>query len=316
MMKFGQRKWQVKLTKYFSKKRTLIVGIFFGLTAASLEAFFNVFPKTMINPNYGNDVTDPLVLVSMFYIINGLLFTPFTRKDVPISRLNKKTLAYLVIIGVIEIASTIFFLYGLKENNAIDANILINSEIIFGVGIAFFILREKIRHREFVPIIMVIAGAIIIPTIGFDGKIVSAHIGQGDIYIVLSGLFLGLVSCFYKYISDYVSLTRIMQIASFSGAVAGFTAIVIFGIPFELQLDHLPNIVLVGFFGVGVSAFCYIKALKAIGAVKTILVFSSITIFAIFFSQIILGEQVKTDNFASVGLIIGGIIMLRQKIAN
>ncbi len=316
MMKIGHGKWQDRITVIFSKKRALFLGIFFGLAAASLEAFFNVFPKTMINSDYGNQITDPLVLVSIFYMANGLLFTPFTRKDRPITKIKRKTFLYLFAIGVIEVASTIFFLYGLRENNAIDANILINSEIIFGVGIAFFILRERIGQREIIPIIMVIVGAIIIPTVNLDGKILPTYEIKGDIFVILSGLFLGLVSCLYKHISEHVSLTRIMQVTSFAGALASFISILILGIQFEIHLEQIPSVILVGFFGVGVSAFCYIKALKSIGAVKTILVFSSITIFAIFFSEIILGEQAKMSDFASVGLIIGGIVMLRQKISN
>lgn len=316
MMKIGQKGLQDKILSVFSKRRALFVGVFFGLAAALLEAFFNVFPKTMINSNYGDHVTDPLVLVSIFYMVNGLLFTPFTRKDKPISKINRKTLLYLFVIGVIEVASTVFFLYGLNENNAIDANILINCEIIFGVGIAFFILREKVGQREIIPITMVIVGAIVIPTVNLDGKILPTHEITGDIYVILSGLFLGVVSCLYKHISEHISLTRIMQITSFAGALASFIAILIFGIQFEIHVEQIPEVILVGFFGVGVSAFCYIKALKSIGTVKTILVFSSITVFAIFFSQIILGEQVKTGDFASVGLIIGGIVLLRQKISN
>lgn len=263
------------------------------------------------------------MLVSIIYIINCLLFTPFTRKDNAIKNLKRKTVLLLVIIGFIEVLSTIFFLYGLRETTAVNATILLNSEIVFGILIAFIFLMERIQRHEILPIIMIVVGSTIIPFT--KDMLFQDHVGNeniftanvlGDSYVLIAGLLLGLVTCLYRYVAEFVTLSRIMQITSGVGGIVGVSFIVIFDIPITFDLSQLPSTLFVGIFGIGISAFCYIYALKLIGAVRTIIIFSSTAIFGIIFANIMLLETISFENIISVILVIGGIIFLRNKVSD
>lgn len=313
-----------KLTNIFVNRKNLTLGITYGLLAASLEATVNVVPKPLLDQDYGTDITEPMVLVSIIYIINFLLFTPFARKNTAIKNLKRKTVLLLVVIGFIEVLSTIFFLYGLRETTAINATILLNSEIVFGILIAFFFLMERIQRYEILPIVMIVVGSTIIPFTKDmlfqdhtrNETIFSSNVLVGDSYVLIAGLLLGLVTCLYRYVAEFVSLSRIMQITSGVGGMISILFIIIFNIPITYNLSQLPSTLFVGVFGIGISAFCYIYALKLIGAVRTIIIFSSTAIFGILFANLILLEIVSLENIVSVILVIGGITLLRNKVSD
>ena len=91
---------------------------------------------------------------------------------------------------------------------------------------------------------------------------------------------------------------------------------IIFGIPISIDSSHILGILFVGIFGIGIAAVCYMSAMKRIGAVNTILVFSSTTIFGVVFSNLILAENIFLNNVISISFIIVGIIFLRKKVSN
>ena len=298
-----------------SKKNKIVLGIIFALAAAAMEALADVIPKplmaeTQISP------ASPLLIVFIIYIVNGAIFTPFTTKSKPLTKFSKKPLYFLTALGVVEVLGAIFFLYGLKETSAINANILGNSEIVFGIIIAMIILGERIKRKEVLPFMLIGIGAIMIP-LGTDitehGFMTNFVIG--DMMILGSGVFLGLVMTMYKRMGDEFDSKRIIQYTSFIGAAVAMAGILIMGIPFELDPDHLPVIFITGVIGVGMPVFFVLIALRYIGAVRTILVFSTTTVFAILFANTLLGETITLANVVAVGAVIGGTYILRQRLA-
>lgn len=296
-----------------SSQKKITIGIVFALLAAGLEALGDVLPKPMMSSDISSN---PFVLVLISYLANGFLFTPFAFSKKNKKTLNRKSILLLITIGIIEVFSTVFFFYGLKETTAINAKILLNSEIVFGIIIALVFLGERLKKIDTVPLSLIIIGAVFVPIIqdGTAGKLSSSNT-FGDIFVLIAGLLLGTVISLYKYISDSISLSQIMQTTSFVGAAVCFILIVVFGIPISIDNAQIPNILFVGIFGIGIAAACYMSALKRIGAVNTILVFSSTTVFGTLFSNILLAENIFLNNVISISFIIIGIIFLRKKIA-
>ncbi len=297
-----------------NSQKKIAIGIALALLAAGLEALGDVLPKPMMSSDIPSS---PLVLVLISYLANGVLFTPFTRFKKNKKTLNKKSISLLLIIGIIEVFSTVFFFYGLKETTAINAKILLNSEIVFGIIIALAFLGEHLKKVETLPLSLIIIGAVLIPFLqdGTTGKLFSSNM-LGDIFVIVSGLLLGTVVSLYKYISDSISLSQIMQVTSFVGAGACFITMSILRVPISIDSTQIPSILFVGIFGIGIAAVCYMSAMKRIGAVNTILVFSSITIFGTVFSNLLLAENIFLNNAVSISFIIVGIIFLRKKISN
>ncbi len=298
-----------------TKKGKIALGIALTLAAASMEALADVIPKplmadTQILP------ASPLLIVFLIYIVNGAIFTPFTVKSRPLSKFSIKPLYALTALGIVEVLSTIFFLYGLKDTSAINAAILGNSEIVFGVIIAMIVLGERIKRKEILPFMLIGIGAILLP-LGTDiseGGFMTNFV-VGDLMILISGLFLGIVMTMYKRMGDKFDSKRIIQYTSFVGAAVALGGILIMGIPFELDPNHLPTILVTGIIGIGMPVFFILIALRYIGAVRTILVFSTTTVFGVMFSNLLLGEIITMVNVGSMCVVIVGIYLLRKRLA-
>ena len=298
-----------------TKKGKIGLGIALTLAAASMEALADVIPKplmadTQILP------ASPLLIVFLIYIVNGAIFTPLTVKSRPLSKFSIKPLYALTALGIVEVLSTIFFLYGLKDTSAINAAILGNSEIVFGIIIAMIVLGERIKRKEILPFMLIGIGAILIP-LGTDiseGGFMTNFV-VGDLMILISGLFLGIVMTMYKRMGDKFDSKRIIQYTSFVGAAVALGGILIMGIPFELDPNHLPTILVTGIIGIGMPVFFILIALRYIGAVRTILVFSTTTVFGVMFSNLLLGEIITMVNVGSIGVVIVGTYLLRKRLA-
>jgi drug/metabolite transporter (DMT)-like permease len=56
-------------------------------------------------------------------------------------------------------------------------------------------------------------------------------------------------------------------------------------------------------------------ALRYIGAVRTILVFSTTTVFGVMFANLLLGEIISMANIGAIGVVLVGTYLLRKKLA-
>jgi drug/metabolite transporter (DMT)-like permease len=55
--------------------------------------------------------------------------------------------------------------------------------------------------------------------------------------------------------------------------------------------------------------------MRYIGAVRTILVFSTTTVFGVMFANLLLGEIISITNVCAMGIVIVGTYLLRNRLA-
>jgi len=298
-----------------SKKNKITLGIALAFAGAAMDALADVIPKPLMAETQISPAA-PLMIVFLIYIVSGAIFTPFTTKSPSLLKFSRKSIYALTGLGVAEVLGTIFFLYGLKDTSAINAAILGNSEIVFGIIIAMIVLSERIKRKEFLPFVLIGIGAILIPL----GTSVSEHgfmtnFVIGDLMILLSGVFMGIVMTMYKRMGDEFDSKRIIQYTSFVGAAVAMAGILVMNIPFELDPNHLPTILVTGIVGIGIPILFVIVALKYIGAVRTILIFSTTSVFGALFAHVLLGEIITFANVGAIGLVIVGTYLLRKKLS-
>ncbi len=298
-----------------SKKNKIALGIALAFAGAAMDALADVIPKPLMAETQISPAA-PLMIVFLIYIVSGAIFTPFTAKSPSLFKFSRKSIFALTGLGVAEVLGTIFFLYGLKDTSAINAAILGNSEIVFGIIIAMIVLSERIKRKEFLPFMLIGIGAILIPL----GTSVSEHgfitnFVIGDLMILLSGVFMGIVMTMYKKMGDEFDSKRIIQYTSFVGAAVAMAGILVMNIPFELDPNHLPTILVTGIVGIGIPILFVIVALRYIGAVRTILIFSTTSVFGALFAHVLLGEVITLANVGAIGLVIVGTYFLRKKLA-
>ncbi|MFB5629757.1 MAG: DMT family transporter, partial [Nitrosarchaeum sp.] len=137
----------------------------------------------------------------------------------------------------------------------------------------------------------------------------------GDLLIIFSGLLYAIDVTLCKYLGDKFDVKRVVQILSFISAAATIAMIVVLQIPMEVELSQLPNILVMSIVGTGMSTLFFLMGLKLIGAVRTVLLYSTTSVFGILFSWMILSETVTAVDIFSAMLVLAGIFLLRNKLA-
>ncbi|HSG73905.1 MAG TPA: DMT family transporter [Nitrosopumilaceae archaeon] len=304
----------VKKPKIKNSKITL--GFFVALLAAAFAALPNVVPKSLMEENSMGVTPNPLMLVFAIYVINGLLFTPIAKNKNPIRKLGRTTLFLLIILGLAESAGTLAYTVGLQETSALNASILVNGETIFAILVGITLFRERLGRNEILPFGLIFLGAILLP-IGTDlhnhGWEFSNFV-FGDILIILSGFFYCLDTFIAKKIDNSVSIRRIVHMMACGGAILSLGLMILLQIPFDITLEQFSIISIVGFLGIGVNMLFFVMALRLIGAVRTVLIYSTTTIFSVIYSSLYLSEQVTMVSVVSVFTVMFGLVALRKRL--
>ena len=303
-----------------SKRVTFWTGSIIALLAAIFASTINIVGKTMVDPSYGyvEDAIHPLNLAILLGLISGIFFTPFAKGKQSPKKFGKKTFVLVLMLGVTDVLAITTNFFGLNYTTAINATILINTELLFTMIIAVTVFRERIQKRETLPLSLIALGAIILPMIvdiTENGTFLSGFV-FGDIMIILAALFFALDISIARHLSNIIPATRISQISAFAGIPFALVLMLIFQIPFDVPLEQLPAIIYMGIFVSGLSYFFFVIALRLIGAIRTILIYSTTTVFGVAFSGIFLGEEITYINIFSVAVISLGIYLLRRKFAS
>lgn len=307
----------VRLTRATTLSPTTL-GYIAIILAATLEAFRQVLSKLFLVPNNVSfSEISPLTIAFIIFIVNGLFFTPFARKNISIKSIQKKDLFFVMLVGIAESAALITYFFGLHYSTAINASVLNNGEILFSAILAIVIFREKLQKIEQVPFSMMIIGMIVIP-VGYDFYTNGIQVSKlviGDILLLIAGLFWALDINMSNYVSNRLGSQRITQLASFAAGLFALCLMFVFQIPLTVEPTQIPTIAIIGIVSIGMSTALFITALKLIGAVRTILLYSINSGFGIVFAYVILNEQVNIANIVSVSIAFVGLYLLRNRLA-
>ena len=292
-------------------------GYYFIILAAALAALIHVICKPMLEGGNGQAEINPIVMAFLIYFISGIFITPLARKSSVISKIGRKDVMFMALIGIAEGAGLIAYFYGISATTAVKASIFSNSEIIFALVIAMLIFKERLHIKECIPFSMIIIGMMVIP-IGNDlyqNHFSFGNIVTGDLMIVFSGLLYAIDITLCKYLGNKFDVKKTVQIISFVCAAITISIIALFQIPMNIELSQLPNILVMSILGTGMSTLFFLMGLKLIGAVRTVLLFSTSSIFGILFSGLILSEPITPVDIFSSMLVFAGIFLLRNKLA-
>jgi len=122
-----------------------------------------------------------------FALFYNLLFLFYSKRNKQIKLLNKNNLFILFIIGIIEIAGTIFFFSAIKAmSNPAIVSFLANLAPVLITIFGVLILKERFNKIEITGIFLTIAGAMIISfNPGFE---IAENFTKGLVFILISNL--------------------------------------------------------------------------------------------------------------------------------
>jgi len=302
-----------KSKKFHLDRKT---GYLLIIISSALAALLHVVGKPLLETSDIDIGLNPVVLAMAIFIINGLFFTPLCKNSGPIRKIGSKNLILLGFIGIAEVLALITYLFGLKDATAINASIFSNGEIIFSLLIAITVFRERLTKKELTPFCMIVFGMILLP-IGYDfyqHGLALDDLVFGDLLIIGSGFLYALDINACKYVSNKFDCKRITQLTSFASGGFALLVLLVFQIPIEINLSQLPAIAVLAILGTGISTLFFLLSLKLIGAVRTIMLYSTTSIFGIIFSIILLGEELTIVNIISVTIVMIGIYLLRNRL--
>lgn len=227
---------------------------------------------------------------------------------------NKKNYSLLLFTSLCgAVIAPILFFYGLSNTSASDSSILINGEILFSILLAIVFFNEKLIKREIIAVILVLFGIVILTTnMQFSNSFLELNIG--NILIVGATLFWALDNNISKIISKTIHIPKIIVLKSLiGGSLLFMLTMVIFGIEeFEVDIFHISYLVFAGSMGFGVSLFFFLNSLKRIGTVKTMLLFSTSSIFGMIFATIFLNENITIYQIIAVAVILSGCYLVKR----
>ncbi|AJM93058.1 DMT family transporter [Nitrosopumilus piranensis] len=281
----------------------------FGYISAVLAALLFGSVSTVAKPALVD--IHPILLASLVYFLASIVATPLSKKTVSLSLQDKGLLIAIALSGAV--IGPILFFAGLEKSTASDSSLLLNGEIIFSVFLAVLLFRERLSAIGYFAVILVIAGIIIVTTdMQFSDSIFDVQ-NKGNLLILGATLFWALDNNLSKILSTRLDVAKIVQIKSLIGGAILLLLVFLLQIPIEIELEHIPNILLLGIAGFGTSIFLFLHGLKRIGTVKTIMIFSTSSVFGLLFAALFLQEQISYFQIIAMVIILSGIYLLYKK---
>jgi drug/metabolite transporter (DMT)-like permease len=311
------------------RRNTTLFGYLSAVFSAALFGSISTVAKPAVS-----DIS-PILLSSLVYLIAAVVMTPIIQQRrvssslrltitaAVSSILRKKNREILLILltsiaGAI-IAPTLYF-FGLKYTSAVHTSILLNGEMVFTVLLAILFFKERLRLQGYIGISLVFVGIVIVSITDkqyFDFQVTTSltNIILGDFLVLGSTLFWAIDNNISKIITHSgIRATRLIQIKSGIGGTVLIVIVAVLGIPVNLNLAQVPNIILLGSAGFAASLFFFLYSLKRIGTVKTVVIFSTSSVFGVIFASSFLHEQIGIYQIASaIIIILLGIYLINKK---
>ncbi|KAF6242992.1 EamA/RhaT family transporter [Nitrosopumilus sp. b1] len=296
----------MKTRDLLSGKNTNNLGYISAFFSAALFGSIS----TLAKPTVSN--VEPLLLAGIVSLVAAAAFTPIAgRKRIKLDRREFGILGLVALLGAVLAPS--FYFFGLQSTSASDATILSNSEIVFTVILAILFFKEKIRRTGYFSIGLVFTGVVLV-TINTDfSSNVLDFANVGNLFIILTMFCWALDNNLSKILTKTIDVSRIVHLKSLLGGVVLVGIVLLLGIPISVSEESWINIILLGIIGIAAPMFLFYYAIKNIGAVKTILIFSTSSIFGVVYAFIFLQEQIQYHQIIAMGIMVFGIMLLRKE---
>jgi drug/metabolite transporter (DMT)-like permease len=285
------------------------------ISAALVGSIFPIAKPILASP------IQPLTLSSMTYLIAGFFMLPIAligkRNKKEKESLKKDDYAILLVIGLLGggIAPFLFF-EGLKRTTASDASVLEGGELLFTVIIALLFFKEKLTKIGYLGITITIIGITLISlssNINGQDNWYNFNLNFGNILIIFSTLCWGLDNNISKIISKRITNTaKIVLVKSLIGGTLLLIISFYLGYKLNIEINQIPYLLILGIGGFGLSLFFFIESLRIIGTLKTIVIFSSSTIFGLILSFFILNEKIGIMQLIATTLVILGLYYVNK----
>ncbi|MEW6009849.1 MAG: DMT family transporter [Euryarchaeota archaeon] len=262
---------------------------------------------------------DPLVIAAFTYLIAGIFL--FSIRLSPLKErildfinhdsnseifISKKDYIIILLTAIFSsVIGPIAFLYGLRQTSAIDASLLLNTEVLFIIFMSFIIFKDILKRKDVFGIFLIVLGAIVLATKGeFDELFVNQNF-IGSLLIISASFFWSVDTVLSKFLSNKRDLILISALKSSIGGLLLFLIILIIGIDILVPYDLLSLLLFTAIFSVALAFIVLYFALREIGSSRVGAIFPLASLFGSVSAFLILGES-----FSILEIIFGSLMLL------
>jgi len=273
------------------------------------------------------ETVNPLIVAGMIYFVGGVflfgirlsplhrrilsLFETPTETETKISKKDYVVLAFVILCG--SIIAPFMLLYGLNETTAINTALLLNTESLFTVLIAFAFLKERGARKDYFGILLLLIGVIFITTNGEFQRLTLTTEVSGNLLIVGACLFWGIDNNLSKFLSKKRDIVMITGLKCLIGGAVLLMLSLMLKIRFNVPLVSIPYIVSVGALSIAFSILLFLFALREIGSMQTGVIFSTSALFGAVFALAVLRETFSIVQFSAGLIMLLGVYVLYRK---
>ena len=277
-------------------------GYLYAVVGAVCGGSVTVLTKILLEKN------GPIPITGLAFSISGLMLLFYRPRLEPV----RQSVPYLLFLGLVGAAlSPLMYTYGLSQTTAVNAALLANGEVLFTTILAYSVFGERLVRAQALRGLLIVAGLVVVST---DLDITHISFLQG---IVGNMLVLGSTVGWAVENNLLVAATKRFDVPSLSkfrnliGGAVVMAVVVLGGFTFDFTYyDDFVLVLLAVALSGGVALF--IAAIKRLGAIRMLLVWSTSTVFGAFFAFVILGEQITVGQLTGGALIMLGVYLFRR----
>ncbi|MDH5779245.1 MAG: DMT family transporter [Candidatus Bathyarchaeota archaeon] len=269
----------------------------------------------------------PLIVAGMIYFLGGILlfgihlsplhsriiylFETPTETESKITQKDYRILVFVIICG--SVIAPLMLLYGLNETTAINASLLLNTESLFTVLIAFIFLKEHGTTKDYFAILLLLVSVLFLTTNGEFQKLTLTEEITGNVLIIAACLFWGIDNNLSKFLSKKRDIVKVSGVKCFIGGAVLLAISLILGVNFHIPTVSIPYLASVGAFSIAFSILLFLVALREIGSMRTGVVFSTSSLFGAVFAFFILREALTIVQMLAMLAMLIGVYILYKK---
>jgi drug/metabolite transporter (DMT)-like permease len=277
-------------------------GYLFGIASAVTAGLVPVFSKLALVS------VRPLTVSALVFLVAGLMLLLYHPKERP----GKKSAGWMLVTGLIGAAlAPALYLYGINQTSAVNAALLSNAEVFFTGVIAFAVFKETLKRTQLVESLIVVAGIIIVST-GLDFSSVQLQHGlAGNLLVLAAGLVWAVDNNLSRVTSQKFGPVFVSKFRNIFGGGLLLGFLIATSAFSSVPTAAVPVLILYAA-DIALTTLTFMAALVRIGAVRTLLAFSTTSIFGSAFSVAVLGEGITIIQATGGALILLGVYLIQK----
>lgn len=277
-------------------------GYLYALVASVCGGSMTTLLKILLENN------GPIPITGLSFSLSGLMLLLYKPKLKP----AKGSLRYLLYLGLVGAAvSPLLYTYGLSQTTAVNAALLANGEVLFTTVIAYSVFGERLVKAQAARGLLIVAGLVVVST-NLDITHVSFLQGiVGNMLVLGSTVGWSVENNLLAVATKRFEVAILSKFRSLIGGAVVLTIAILGGYTFDFSYFDVVLLVLLSVAITGATVL-FIAAIKRLGAIRMLLVWSTSTVFGALFAFVFLGEQVTVGQLGGGALMLLGVYLFRR----